>query len=155
LFFCPNSSQYFNIVKKRKIQLFNLDYKQFINTIDFQQDDFVYFDPPYLITFSEYNKLWNEKEEIKLLETLDDLHRRNIKFAISNVTNYKGKKNMLFLEWTKNYYVQNINSNYISYHDNSIKSFREVLVTNYRPNIEKQQTLFESEKLIKLAEELY
>ena len=91
----------------------------------------VYLDPPYLITFSEYNKLWNEQTEEELLVMLDNLNRQNIKFAISNVTHYKGRINELFLEWSKKYNCHEIKSNYISYHDNSIKSFKEVLITNY------------------------
>jgi hypothetical protein len=55
----------------------------------------------------------------------------NVNFAISNVTHYKGKINELFLKWSKKYNVQNIKSNYISYHDNTIKEFNEVLVYNY------------------------
>ena len=92
----------------------------------------VYLDPPYLITFSEYNKLWNENSERRLLALLDNLSRRMIRFAISNVSHYKGKVNATFLEWSRQYNVHSIKSNYISYHDNTIKNFNEVLVTNFR-----------------------
>ncbi|MFK2151553.1 hypothetical protein ACIXIX_16345 [Bacteroides fragilis] len=88
-------------------------------------------DPPYLITFSEYNKLWNEKDEKELLQILDQLNELNIRFAISNVTHYKDRKNDIFIEWSQKYYTHSIKSNYISYHDNSIKQFNEVLITNY------------------------
>lgn len=60
------------------------------------KDDFVYLDPPYLITFSEYNKLWDEETEKDLLALLDFLDGEKIKFAISNVTHYKGKVNSIF-----------------------------------------------------------
>ena len=91
----------------------------------------MYLDPPYLITFSEYNKLWNEASERDMLTMLDNLNERGVKFAISNVTHYRGRTNSLFLEWSKKYCVHSIKSNYISFNDNSIKHFSEVLVTNY------------------------
>lgn len=40
-------------------------------------------------------------------------------------------KNDIFIEWSQKYYTHSIKSNYISYHDNSIKQFNEVLITNY------------------------
>ncbi len=136
---------YFRIVKNRNIKFYNLDFTEFIRTIDFQQDDFVYFDPPYLITFSEYNKFWNENNEQILIELLDNLHRKGVKFAVSNVTHYKNKVNSVFLNWSEKYYTQNIKSNYISYHDNSIKSFNEVLVFNYQPDFSEQMSIFDTE----------
>lgn len=59
-------------------------------------------DPPYLISFSEYNKIWNEEKELELLNFLDELNKKNIKFAISNITAYKWRKNEIFLNWMKN-----------------------------------------------------
>jgi 16S rRNA G966 N2-methylase RsmD len=93
--------------------------------------DVIYLDPPYLITFSEYNKLWNENTERDLLVLLDNLNESGINFAISNVTHYRGRTNTLFLEWSEQYHTHSIKSNYISFNDNSIKQFNEVLVTNY------------------------
>jgi len=127
--------EYFYLTKYRKIQLFNLDFEDFLKTIQYQKDDFVYLDPPYLITFSEYNKLWNEKTEKRLLDSLEWLNTQNVKFAISNVSHYKDKINKQFLEWSKQYNSFEIKSNYISYHDNSRKEFKEVLVTNFAPEI--------------------
>jgi DNA adenine methylase len=125
-------SDYFNLNAKKKISWFNQDYKEFLNTIEYKKDDFIYLDPPYLITFSEYNKLWNEQTENDLLSILDNINEKNIKFAISNVTHYKGKENNQFIDWAKKYNIHQITSNYISYHDNTIKEFTEVLVTNYK-----------------------
>ena len=137
--------EYFQIVKNKNIKFYNIDYYDFIKQIDFHQDDFIYLDPPYLITFSEYNKLWNEETDTKLLETLDYLHQKNVNFAISNVTHYKGKINKLFLDWSNKYYSTNVKSNYISYHDNTIKSFNEVLVTNYNSKTVNQAMEFNFE----------
>ena len=124
-------NNYFDLNKKKKVNWSNQDYKEFLQTLDIQQDDFLYFDPPYLITFSEYNKIWNEEIEKEFIETLEDLNKKGIKFAVSNVTHYKGRENRIFAEWAAKHQVFPIKSNYISYHDNSIKKFQEVLVTNY------------------------
>ncbi len=122
---------YFSYVKDKDIMLHNLDFHEFIRGNNYTSDDFIYCDPPYLITSSEYNKIWNEKKEKLLLDTLDKLNGENIKFAISNVTNYKNNENQIFINWMKKYKVIEIKSNYISYHDNTKKNFREVLVINY------------------------
>ena len=125
-------SDYFSLNSTKKAHWFCQGFKEFLNTIKYQKDDFIYLDPPYLITFSEYNKLWNEQTEIELLQMLDNLNKKDIKFAISNVTHYKEKENRLFIDWSKQYNSYQIKSNYISYHDNTIKKFNEVLVTNYK-----------------------
>lgn len=125
---------YFSLVQEKQIKWYNKDFAAFVSRLELTQDDLVYLDPPYLITFSEYNKLWNEQTEIRLLNLLDSLHIRGIKFALSNVINYKGKVNELLLEWLndrKEYCPHPIKSNYISYHDNTIKSFNDVLITNF------------------------
>lgn len=122
---------YFTLLKEKNVVWYNEDFRVFLNNIDYREDDLVYLDPPYLITFSEYNKLWNEETERELLNLIDDLNKRNIKFAISNVTHYKGKVNNLFLDWSKHYNSFPIKSNYISFNDNTVKNFNEVLVTNF------------------------
>jgi DNA adenine methylase len=124
-------SNYFEKVKESNIEFYNLDYLDFLKKIKPNEEDFLYFDPPYLITFSEYNKLWNEKNEIDLITTLDKLNKSKVRFAVSNVTHYKKSENKIFNEWSKNYNVISVKSNYISYHDNSKKTFKEVLITNY------------------------
>jgi DNA adenine methylase len=126
---------YFRLTKQKNIHFFNLDFLEFFQQIEFQEDDFVYLDPPYLITFSEYNKLWNEETEKRLLNFLVWLDTQNVKFAVSNVSNYKGKINLQFLEWSRQHNSFDIKSNYISYHNNSNKDFKEVLITNYEPEI--------------------
>ncbi len=124
-------NDYFEQVALKHPSWYNKDYKVFIRGLELSERDFIYLDPPYLITFSEYNKLWNEKNERELLALLDKLNESGIRFAISNVTHYKGRENTIFTNWCSKYDVFPITSNYISYHDNTIKEFNEVLVTNY------------------------
>ena len=122
---------YFQLLERKNVEWHNEDFRTFLRNIEFQENDLVYLDPPYLITFSEYNKLWNNDIENEMLILLDELNARNVHFAISNVTHYKGKTNDIFLAWSAKYNSFQIKSNYISFNDNSIKNFNEVLVTNF------------------------
>lgn len=124
-------SDYFRLLSQKQVKWHNEDYRQFLGDIPLQKGDLVYLDPPYLITFSEYNKLWNEDTERDLLTLLNNLNERGVNFAISNVTHYRGRTNTLFQEWSARYHSHSIKSNYISFNDNSIKQFNEVLITNY------------------------
>lgn len=124
-------NDYFDIVSNSRIQWATQDFRNFLRDIELNNEDLVYLDPPYLITFSEYNRLWNNETEAALLQILDKLNANGIRFAISNVTHYKGMVNEAFLNWSQDYNIHPIHSNYISYHDNTIKRFNEVLVTNF------------------------
>ncbi|HHP1027459.1 TPA: DNA adenine methylase [Bacillus anthracis] len=129
-----NYLEYFN---EKKVYLYNLDYKDFIKKISFKlkKDDFIYFDPPYLITNSQYNSIWNEKEEKNLYRLLDELDEKRAKFGISNIVNHKGKQNKILKNWMIKYNVFEVESNYISRFDNTIKrDSREVYITNYEQN---------------------
>lgn len=101
------------------------------------EGDFVYADPPYLITTASYNENggWGETEERKLLELLDKCNDNGIKFALSNVLENKGKENSILKEWSKKYTVHHLNMTYsnCSYHafDKSTGTTDEVLITNY------------------------
>jgi DNA adenine methylase len=124
-------ADYFQLLSSKQIEWYNKDFRQFLGNINYQPGDFVYLDPPYLISSSEYNKLWNEEAERDLLALLNNLNELGVNYAISNVTHYRGRTNTLFLEWSAQYHSHSIKSNYISFNDNSIKQFSEVLVTNY------------------------
>jgi len=122
---------YFDFTRDKKIKFTSLDFRDFFEKNEFKKDDFVYLDPPYLIAASEYNKLWDEDSETDLLKMMDKLNKKGIRFALSNVTHYNGRKNILLIEWMKKYKVHKIESNYINYHNNGKKVIKEVLITNY------------------------
>ncbi len=124
-------TNYVNLTNQKKIYWSNEDYKSFLSKIVTTENDFIYLDPPYLITSSEYNKFWRQKDDDELYSLLDEFTKKKIRFALSNVVTYKGKENIKLLKWAKKYNVYPVKSNYINYHDNSIKSFSEVLITNY------------------------
>lgn len=103
--------------------------------------DFVYCDPPYLISTASYNDGkrgytgWDEKLESTLLNILDELNRNGIRFALSNVIKHKGKDNHLLKEWSKSYNVYFLNNDYSNSNyqakDRRKNSTEEVLITNY------------------------
>ena len=100
------------------------------------EGDFVYADPPYLITWATYNEGWGEAEEYSLYNLLTELDKKGIKFALSNVSEHKGQQNDILLKWVSDngYHLHDIDFNYdnCNYHaQNTDKPTREVLITNY------------------------
>ena len=126
-------------LKEKDYKFSNQDFRDFdISTLN--SNSFVYADPPYLITCATYNEQggWNEADEHDLLDFLNDLHKNNIKFALSNVLRSKGKENSILIDWTQGnsdkYKVINLNysynnSNYQTKNKNEITE--EVLIINY------------------------
>lgn len=125
-------NNYLKFVGEHEITFFNMDYISFLEKMNYGKNSYVFLDPPYLISMSEYNKLWNDKREDELCEYLDSLNDRGIKFGITNLITHKGKVNQRFLDWSEKYCAYEVKSNYISFNDNTIKAdSQEVFVTNY------------------------
>jgi len=124
---------YFDVFNNKSIKIYNKDYGEFLKKINFQEGDFLYLDPPYLISNCEYNKMWDRTNENELLELLIQLDKQGVKFALSNVVSHKGFENNILKEWISNngFNVHPIESKYISYHDNNHNGTIEVVVTNY------------------------
>lgn len=109
-----------------------------------QENDFVYCDPPYLISTGTYNDGkrgftgWNRDSEIMLLNILDNLNKRKIKFALSNFLIHNGQINNILKEWISynNYNIKKIDSNYNNscYNKKLLSQTIEILVTNYKSN---------------------
>ena len=107
--------------------------------------------------FRSYNdgkrgfKGWTDTEEQQLLKTLDNLDKQNIKFALSNVLEHKGKSNDILKSWVtdnSNYHINFIdfhysNSNYQTLVRDKNASV-EVLITNYEAKKpQKKASLFD------------
>ncbi len=117
--------------RKNDITIYNTDFIDLLDHIQIDTNDFCYFDPPYIITNSEYNIRWSEYDEIRLYNCLDNLSSRGIKWGLSNMLNHKGRSNEFLAQWASQYNMYDIQSNYISKFDNTIKmDSREVYVTN-------------------------
>lgn len=127
---------YLSFIKGKNIEFYNKDYKDFLNTLELTENSYVFLDPPYLISMSEYNKLWNDEKEKELCDFLDELNEKGITFGITNLITHKGKTNTVFKKWSEKYTIYNIESNYISFNDNTIKNdSKEVFVTNGKVKI--------------------
>ena len=124
---------YLQSCKGRDLYFSASDFREFLERVDLKDKRaYVYCDPPYMISSSEYNKFWSQKDEEDLYETLDELNVRGVRFGMTNLVHHKGKTNDILLEWSKKYVVFPISSNYISFNDNSVKmGSQEVFVTNY------------------------
>lgn len=146
----PVGKRDFNNKMKEKLNSFIDRLKQIhcdFSSVDFQQvqynqltqDDFIYADPPYLITCATYNEQggWTQQTEKSLYQYLDNVNAQNIRFALSNVITSKGKTNHILQKWL------NYNPQYICHHLNynySNSNYQttdrtsgsdEVLITNY------------------------
>lgn len=107
-----------------------------IKVSSLSKNDFVYADPPYLITCATYNeKSWNEEEEKKLLSYLDELSKNKIRFALSNVLSTDNKTNIILQSWLneRKYNCHHLDFSYknSNYHKKNIAKTDEVLITNY------------------------
>ncbi len=121
----------------KNISFVNTDYQEFeLNSLT--SNDFCYFDPPYYLGDASYNENdgWNENKEKELLEYLNKVNKHGIKFALSNVTEHKGLKNEILIDWAieNQYNIHNLNYNYSNsnYHlKDKNQITKEVLITNY------------------------
>ena len=152
-----NLEMFHNRLKKNNIEFLSYSFEKFDFSI-LTENDFVYADPPYLITTGTYNdgkrgfKGWSEKEERELLKTLDKLNNQNIKFALSNVLEHKGKSNEILKKWLEensDYKLNYIDINYSNSNYQTIVRDKnasiEVLITNYEPIKEqKVKSLFDN-----------
>lgn len=95
--------KYLNKVKSLKTHYICADFdsakvKKILNAADF-----IYMDPPYLITNATYNESnrWNNLCEHRLLNLIDELIVNNKKFILSNVLSKKGSMNEPLFYWTQ------------------------------------------------------
>ena len=124
-------------LKNQKSLFLSTDFTD-IDLSEMDNDDFVYADPPYLITCASYNEQngWNENKEKELLCLLDRLSERGIHFALSNVLESKGKTNEILLNWINNrpnYRLVDLNYTYSNANyqrRNKDAKTREILVIN-------------------------
>ncbi len=146
----PVGKRDFNAAMRDKLEAFvrklhstnceftHIDCEQ-IDFANLTRQDFVYADPPYLITCAAYNEGygWDERKEHALYALLDELHNRNIRFALSNVITSKGKTNNILLAWLAEhpeYTCHHLNYNYSNsnYQTKDRQSGSdEILITNY------------------------
>lgn len=124
---------YSNRSKRMNIVFKSMDYKKLLP--DIEKNDFVYCDPPYLISCGAYNdgkrgfNGWDEKQEQELLDFLDLLNSKGIKFMLSNMRDRNQKSNTPLSKWIKsNNYRVIVNS---SITKRNRQDRQEIIVVNY------------------------
>lgn len=147
----PVGKRDFNDVIKAKFLAFSDTFKAQVPTItrkDFRRfdynnltyRDFVYIDPPYLISDATYNEQggWTEHDEYELLQLLDTLTDRNIRWGLSNVTYHKGKRNEILINWLNQrinlYHTHGINMDYSNSNyqiEGKNSGTLEIFITNF------------------------
>lgn len=124
-------------IKSGDYRFTNDDFRK-VNLEEYTHKSFFYADPPYLITCATYNEQngWTEKDEYDLLNYLEELDKRGIRFALSNVLESKGRKNMILADWIRKHEkFKAIELDYdysnSNYHTRREGVTKEVLVVNY------------------------
>lgn len=95
--------------------------------------DFVYCDPPYLITGAAYNSSWKLANEYEFIRWLDELNDMGVMFGVSNVLRHQGRVNVPLLRWSEKYNVHNLDHKYTTYANGKHRDFptQEVYICNY------------------------
>jgi len=125
----------------QNIQFSSVDFRNFDISKFTSPNDFLYVDPPYLISDAQYNtgprainSRWDVQDDIDLYAFLDKANEQGLKWAVSNIVAHKGKENVALIEWSEKYNVHDIFSDYSKAVYNKTKTTEptiEVLVTNY------------------------
>ena len=138
----------FNAALQERLQFFMERIENFkFTSTDFRDFDFsvlkegdlVYCDPPYSLSIGSYNdgkrgfRGWSIHDDLDLMDLLDSLSAKGIKFAMSNVTEHKGQEHSTLKQWTKKYKTYFVDRTYgnCNYHlGDRCGLTKEVLITN-------------------------
>ncbi|MCR2111728.1 DNA adenine methylase [Campylobacter upsaliensis] len=123
-------------LQDENIKILNKDFRDFLLEM-LDSKSFVYIDPPYFLATAPYNenKAWSLQDELDLLEFLNILDSKNIRFALSNVIFHKDREHRILKEWLEKH--QKFKVHYLDFHYKNCNyqtkkaESSEVLVTNY------------------------
>lgn len=115
---------------KKNISFHSETYSHFEKFI--KSGDFVYCDPPYLITLGSYNDGkrgfygWTEKDEIEFLDFLERLNKKGIRFMLSNVITHKESVNTILKNW-----IERNGFTVVEFQGKARGGRKEIIVKNY------------------------
>lgn len=124
----------FSVACYRKEMLFkSKNYDEYLDEI--KKTDFVYCDPPYLKSCGAYNdgkrgfNGWDDKQDKSLMDFLDKLNSRGIRFMLSNMASRNNIENVNLRKWVKK-------NKYTVVFDKKItrrnrQDRREIIIINY------------------------
>ena len=112
------------ILKCKNIYLMQSDYKKICNEIS-GNNSFVYFDPPYEGTVSDYYKIpFTHEDHIRLSEIYRELHKKNV-FLMMNNSSQTGK-------YYDGFTIKRINSQgTVARKPSDRREIEELIITNY------------------------
>lgn len=132
-----NINLFVNQIHSKDVTFISKDFRE-VDLSQLTNNDFVYCDPPYLISGAVYQdgkrgfKGWNQQDDIDLYNLLDDLNSKGIRFALSNMIYSKNRSNDYLIEWSKKYNVNYLKANYnTNYQRDMSGKDVEVLIKNF------------------------
>lgn len=136
--------EFSKVLKQKKVEIFNKDAFEILETLDFDENTFIYLDPPYLNTMAIYNESrafggWQINHDQLLFKKLDELNAKKVKWALSNVLINKGKENNHLKEWAikNNYTIIDLEHKQYSALGKGNAKSQEVLILNYETPFER------------------
>jgi DNA adenine methylase Dam len=124
-----------NKLQTLDVSFYSKDFREF--KVDaFDKRDFIYCDPPYLLSLATYNENggWTERDEKDLYNFLNEISSE-VKWAMSNVLETKGERHSLLESWVRKnrYKIHYLNADYSNsnHQRKKHKPDVEILVTNY------------------------
>ena len=129
-----NLKDFLCVLQQQKNRFLSMDFRNF-DLSQLKSGDYIYCDPPYLITTATYNEQngWTDADAKDLQDFLDKVNKMGIGFGYNDVIEHKGKSNDLLKEWSKKYHVYQLRHDYknSSYHGkNNDEETIEVFITN-------------------------
>ena len=100
-------------------------------------NDMFFFDPPYILADSQYNRTygnkWDIDDEERLYSVCDKINKLGGRFILTNLVESKGQKNSLLLTFSKKYNTMDTNVDFggCNYQRSNKKTDKEILVKNF------------------------
>jgi DNA adenine methylase Dam len=123
-------NDYCKVMKNKNFTFTNLSYPELFKQFPPNQNDFVYLDPPYLISEAGYNAYWSKELEEGLYKLLDELDSKGVKFMMSNVSKHKGKENP-HLDKIKKFNIIELDFDYEKVARKKGSDSQEIIVMNF------------------------
>lgn len=110
--------------KLQKAEIYNLDFEEFLQKFDLNENDFIFLDPPYDSEFSTYDKnVFDKNEQIRLANYLSTTKAKWMLIIKRTDFIYQLYKNFNIIEYDMNYMV--------SFKNRNDRKVEHLLITNY------------------------
>lgn len=111
--------------KLKDVHIFNLDFEEFLNSLDLQKNDFIFLDPPYDSDFSTYAKISFGKEEQIRLSNFLKTTKAQFMLVI--------KKTDFIHELYKEFHISSFKKKYlVSFKNRNDRNTTHLIITNYK-----------------------